>query len=865
MSQPAPPNLPLRLLRWFCHPDLVEDVEGDLSELFSERAAKNKVLAKIRLFTDVFLLFRPGIIKNFQPYNNTINYAMITNYLKIARRNALRYKGYTLLNLLGLVTGIASALLILLWVNNEVNVDKFHENGDSIYQVFRNMRQSEGEVITVESVPKPAADLMVAEYPEVNKVALLSWSMGRSFGAGDNRATAQGCFANKEFLELFTFPLLVGDKTTALDEINAVILSKTMAIKHFGQAWEEEALGQTLLLEGQYEMKVTGVFEDPGTNSTLDFDWLMPAKQFVSYNDWVDDWGNGSFGVYFTVDSEEKAKVVAKRLRPEIKTHTADASNAGDEELIIHKFQDYYLYSNFDNGVVSGGRVDYIRIMSIVAVFLLVIACINFMNLTTARSDRRSKEVGLRKVMGAQKGSITIQFFVESILFAFVGVVLAVGVTALLLPFFNQLVDRSLFIPFSAPGTWIVLTTITLSVGILSGAYPALLLPAFNIIDSLKNMNHQNKGSAFLRKGLVIFQFAISTVLIIGTAVVYQQLEYALNKDIGLEKENLLSLEIDDRIGERLKTYKNELLQTPGVKAVSATSGNPVAYGRSTSSANWEGKDPAVSYEINVMLSDEDFISTMGMKMKLGRSFSSQINDSTNFIINEVALGLMGFDDPIGKSLSFWGIDGKIIGVVKNFHMRNMHETIAPLIITCIDPSLSSDFMLRIEGDVQNALAGIDVVTKKVLPETEFEYEFVDTVLEASYQGEMTVRTLVTIFAGISIFISCLGLFGLSAFTAEQRAKEVGVRKVQGASVTQIIVLLSKDYARLIVVAFIIAVPIGYYFMQQWLNDFEFRTTLQADIFILAGLASLLIGAITVSFKSYYAAMVNPIKSLRND
>lgn len=855
--------MPFRLLRWFCHPDLLEDVEGDLAELYEERSPKGKLKANLYLFADVMLLLRPGIIKNFQPFNYLINYAMITNYLKIARRYALRYKGYTILNMLGLVTGIASSLLILLWVNNEIGVDKFHENGDEIYQVFRNMRQSEGEVWTVESVPKPAADLMVAEYPEVKELALLSWLMSRDFGVGDDKASADGRFATPEFLSMFSFPLVIGEVEHALEEMNAVVISSSMALKHFGNDWKNIALGQTILLQGEYEMKVTGVFEDPGTNSSLDFDWLMPVKQFISYNDWVDDWGNGSFNIYFTMD-EEKAGIVAERLLPEIKDHTHGASNAGDEELIIHKFQDYYLYSNFDNGVVNGGRIDYVRIMSIVAVFLLVIACINFMNLTTARSDRRSKEVGLRKVMGAQKGSITVQFFVESLIFAFVGVTLAVGVTVLLLPFFNQLVDRSLFIAFSELNTWLVLFGIALVVGFLSGSYPALLLPAFNIIEALKG-KRQGGGSSVLRKGLVVFQFVISTVLIIGTVVIYQQLDYALNKDIGLNKENLLSLRINDGIGDHLKAYKTELLKSTGIKAVTATSGNPVAYGRSTSSANWEGKDPAKGYEINVLLTDEDFISTMGMTMLEGRAFSEQFNDSTNFIINESALRLMGFEDPVGKDLSFWGIDGEIIGVVKNFHMRNMHETIAPLIITCIDPSRSSDFMVRVEGDVQQALASIDEVTKKVLPEMEFEYQFVDTVLEESYQSEITVKTLVTIFAAISIFISCLGLFGLSAFTAEQRSKEVGVRKVQGASVIQIIMLLSKDYAKLIVIAFLIAVPFGYYFMQEWLNGFEFRTTLRPEIFLLAGAVSLIIGAVTVSFKSYYAAVVNPIKSLRSE
>ncbi len=363
----------------------------------------------------------------------------------------------------------------------------------------------------------------------------------------------------------------------------------------------------------------------------------------------------------------------------------------------------------------------------------------------------------------------------------------------------------------------------------------------------------------------MVFQFTISTVLIIGTAVIYKQLAYVLSKDIGLDKENLLAVSLDTETVDQLEAYKTELLKSRHVRATSATSGNPVHYGTSTSSANWEGKDPTAGHEINVMLTDKDFIQTMGMEMIAGRAFSHDYNDSTNFIINEVAADIMGFDDPIGKKLSFWGINGKIIGVVKNFHMTSLREAIAPLIITCIDVSGSSVVMVRTHGNLQEALLSLEEITKRVYPDSEFDYQFVDDALEDSYKSEMTVSTLVNIFAIISIFISCLGLFGLSAFTAEQRAKEVGVRKVQGASVSQIIVLLSRDYARLMLIAFIIAIPIGFYFMQQWLNDFEFRTRLGIDVFLLAGLTSIVIGIAAMSFKLYQAAVVNPIRSLRNE
>jgi ABC-type antimicrobial peptide transport system permease subunit len=864
-SIPTPPKLPLKFLKWFCHPELVEDVEGDLSEIFAARYRLGKLKAKLLFGLDILLLLRPGIIRNIEPFNKKINYAMLSNYIKIARRNAMLYKGYTLLNLLGLITGITSSLLILLWVNDEVSVDKFHTNGEQIYQLFRNMNQSAGNVTTVPSIPKPASDLMRAEYPEIDQIALLSWSMDRGFGKGEKKVNEEGRFASPSFLEVFTFPLIIGDQSTALNDINSVVLSESLAEKHFGEQWRNQALGKTLLLEDKQEMVVTGVFEDIGTNSTLDFDWIMPATQFINENDWVEDWGNGSFSVYFTVDSEQKATIVADRIVNAIKDHTVGAGNAGDETLIINKFTDTYLYSNFENGKVNGGRIEYVRIMTLVAFLILMIACINFMNLTTARADRRSKEVGLRKAMGAQKASISIQFFIEAFIFATIAVVLSVLMAVLILPFFNQLVDKSLFFDFELLQTWGVFIGLIVGVGLISGSYPAFVLPAFNIIKSLKGGTNNTKGSAFVRKGLVVFQFSISILLIIGTTIIYQQLQFVLNKDIGLDKENLVDVRIESDSVQQIDAYKTELLKLAQVKAVSATSGNPVSYGRSTSSANWEGKDPAAGYEINVMLSDKDFIPTMGMKMTAGRSFSADFADSTNFIINEVAAQLMGFDNPVGKSLSFWGINGQIIGVVKNFHMRNLHEPIAPVIISCYDYSRSSNLMIRIQGDISQAIEQVEVVTNALYPGMGFQYRFADELLEKSYESEMTVNKLVNIFALISIIISCLGLFGLSAFTAEQRSKEVGVRKVLGSSELEIVLLLSKDYGKLIFIAFLVAIPFGYYITQDWLNNFEFRMAIQPQVFVYAGLISLLIGAITVSFKSYQAAVVSPVQSLKSD
>lgn len=815
MKQPvhiSPPKLPLRFLKWFCSPELVEDVEGDLSELFRQRYEKDQNKARALFWWDVLLLFRPGIIREIKLRQGLNQNIMLKNYFKIALRNALRYKGYTSLNLFGLIVGIASSMLVLLWVQDERNMNGFHENRDKIYRVFRNMKQSNGAVSTSTSVPKPLADLLNEEYSEVDAIASFSWQMDLKLTFGDQSTVEEGNFASPEFLNMFSFPLLVGDKDKALNELNSILISRAAAEKHFGENWKTKALGKIFKLETG-NVAVSGVFENPGPNSTLQFDWLRPVEVYYSANGWVNDWGNGSFGLFLSIADDEKAARVADKVLMEIMDHTADNNAAGDEEVIIQKFTDTYLYSNFDNGVIDGGRIDYVRIMTVVAVFILIVACINFMNLTTARSGRRAKEIGLRKVMGAEKRSISTQFFFEAMLLTVIAVAISALVVVLLLPYFNGLVDKSLVLDFTQVNTWYFLGGLVIIVGSLSASYPALLLPTFGILQSMKGGIKQSGFADFFRKGLVVFQFAISTLLIIGTAVVYKQIDYVLNKDLGLVKENLVAIRLQPGTLQKLETYKTEMLRLPEVSAVTASTGNPLSYGRSTSSARWEGRDPSAGYEVNVIISDEDFIRTTGMEILAGRDFSEQIQDSTNFIINEVAAGLMGFEDPIGENLSFWGINGKVTGVVKNFHMRNMYEPIAPLIITCIDPSQAAIMLVRIESNTAEVLKSIEEITAELSPGYDFNYEFIDEVYAEGYRSERTVGTLANIFAFISILISSLGLLGLTSYAAEQRSMEIGVRKVHGASIFQILMLLSKDYSRLIILSFILAIPVGYYVM----------------------------------------------------
>lgn len=861
----APPKTALRFLRWFCNPELVEDVEGDMSELFALRHTENKRTARLFFFWDVLLLMRPGIMKQLEFNKGQNNIAMFNNYLKIALRNALRYKGYTALNLMGLVVGIASSILVLLWINDEVSINKFHEKGDAIYQVFRNMKQSSGVVSTTPTLPKPLGDLVREEYSEVDQVAWVSGPTNMRLDISEQTTEESGRFVSTEFLNMFSFEYLLGDKNSALKELNAILISRSVAEKYFGLSWREEALGKIITVDEQADVIVSGVFEDIGPESTMRFDWLLSAQVYIGLNDWINDWGNGSFRTYITISDPEKVQAVSDRILMEIKTHTVGNPSAGDEEVIIQKFEDTYLYSKFENGVVAGGRIDYVRIMTFVAIFILVVACINFMNLTTARSSRRSKEIGLRKVMGAPKRSISAQFYFEAILLTILAVVISVFTVLLLLPVFNDLVGKSLSLDFTALNTWYFLIGLTLSVGLLSGSYPALMLSTFSIIESMKGNVKQSSFADYFRKGLVVFQFAISTLLIIGTTVVYKQLNYVLNKDLGLDKENLIAVRMDGDLATRMETYKAELLRIPEVTHVSAAAGTPLNYGRSTSSTEWDGKNPSEGYEVNIMLSDQDFIRTSGMEILAGRDFAQEIQDSTNFIINEVAAKLMGFEDPIGKGLSFWGIEGKIIGVVKNFHMADLYEPIAPLIVTCFDITRSSVALVRVNQSNSETLAAIEKVTTSLNPTFDFEYEYIDQAYAESYNSERTISTLVNIFALIAILISSLGLLGLTSYATEQRSREIGVRKVHGASVFQILVLLSKDYSKLILISFALAIPVGHYVTQGWLANFEFRTTLDPFVFVLAGLIAFVLGVLAVSAKSYQAARVNPVKSLKQE
>ncbi len=830
-------------------------------ELYNERHQKNSKLATIRLFLDVLFLFRPGIIRNVNSKVNLNNSAMLRNFIITTLRFALRHKGYTSLNLIGLSVGISAVMIILLWINDEISMDTFHTNSHRTVKLWRNMHQTNGEIITTSAIPQPLEILLEEEYPEIDQVALIGWEMELAFRKGESVSYETGRYVSPEFFSIFSFPILLGNKGDLFSDMNSIVITERLATKYFGASWREEAIGNTINVN-ERQLVVSGVMEIPGPNSSVDFDWLTPAQEYMNRNSWVESWYNGGFSMVLTLRDMSDFDAVQERIEQEVNKHT---NYEADERIFMQRFPDVYLNSNFENGIPSGGRIEYVRILFIVAIFIMLIACINFMNLATARSNRRAREIGIRKVMGARKGGIRTQFFTESFMTSGLSVMVGVLIVLIVLPYFNQLTGKYLTLDFASPLLWGLIISIIVISGVLSGSYPALLLASFGITDSMKGVVGNKMGGGIIRKALVIFQFSLSILLIIGTAVVYQQMSFVLNMSLGLDRENVLYVEMQRDLVSDLDVYKNELASIPEVTAVTAASGNPLSYGRSTGSAEWPGKDPNANVEINVLNVDLDFLTTMKGEIIQGRDFSSEIlTDTANYIINEVTAEILGFQDPIGQDFSIWGLEGKIIGVVRNFHMDSMFEPIDPLVIR-LDPNSTFLALIRIRQDITKVLPQVEKITTGLSPAYPFKYGFLDDEYTRSYQSEMVLGSLAMIFSLISILISCLGLLGLSSYSTTQRAREIGIRKVHGANVAQLVMMLSKDYAKLMLVSFVIGAPIAHLVMKEWLNSFAFRTEINFLVYFLIGIAVFVGGALTVSLKSYQAATISPTHTLKDE
>jgi putative ABC transport system permease protein len=787
---------------------------------------------------------------------------MFKNYLLVALRNLRRFKGYSFINIFGLAIGLCCALLILLWVQDELSYDKFHRNAKNLYRVEQNQFYG-GQPYHVNVMPFPSGPVWKEKIPEIQDATRYAWCGGLAFRHGDNTYFENDVYGvDPAFFTMFDYLLRSSDRSLVMNDPYSVVINEATAIKYFG---DENPIGQVLLVDNQYELTVTAVLEKNHFSSVLNPVILINMELMKVLDRYSDNWGSNNVGTYILLSDNADIKEVNRKItevtyqnREPAETVYMAAPMTG-----IH----LHGYFGFDKDPIG---IVYIYVFSIIAGFVLLIACVNFMNLATARSAMRAREIGMRKVVGACRKNIIFQFIGESILLAFVAALVALVFVILLLPMFNQIAGkeigwRSLFQWKFLLGT----LAITIIAGIVSGSYPALFLSGFQPVKVLKG-NLQLGRSQILRKALVVFQFAMSIILIISALTVYHQLKFMRSKDLGFDDQQVVAISLYGNIGKSYESLRQELTRLPEVLGITASSHRPTNIGSNSSGVDWDGKDQDMKIVVGMSSVDFDYIETMKIQMLEGRAFSrafpsDPLNDNKGgaFVINERLAKLMNKESVVNQRLHFAGVDGTIIGVMKDFHFRSVHNEIEPLALF-IAPEWFSTMLIRLQpGDPAASLAAVKTVWNRLLPNYPFEYRFLDEDFEWMYRNDVRTSKLIKYFTFLAIAIACLGLFALASFTAERRTKEIGIRKVLGSSVSNLIILVSSEFTKWVLVANLIAWPTAWYIMQKWLQNYFYHTNLQILIFILAGILTLISAFITVSYQSIKVATANPVKALR--
>jgi putative ABC transport system permease protein len=784
---------------------------------------------------------------------------MFRNYVKIAWRNIAKSKTFSFINVLGLALGMTSSLLILLWVQDERSIDQFHANGPRIYQVMENQQWTGNDISSTPSTPGPLALALTAEVPEVEKSVKITWQEEQLLSVGDKAYKEKGRYASPDLFQIFSFPLIQGNPKTAIVGPSSIVISEKVALKLFGRS---DVVGRTVRVNNKDDHQVTGVVKDIPETSSLKFDFVLPETPYEKENEWLTKWENNGIRTFALLHQNADVNVVNAKILNMVRKHDKNVTTI---TTFMFPYEEAYLHSKFTNGKPDGGRIEYVRLFTIVSIFLLIIACINFMNLATARSAKRAKEVGIRKVVGAERSYLVGQFVGEAVLMSLLSLLIAMILVPLLLPVFNTLTEKHISIQYTNPFYWLILLGLALVTGLVSGSYPALFLSSLQPVRVLKGTLRFNAGAVLFRQGLVVFQFSLSLLLIIGTLIAGRQVDYIRTKNLGLDRENVAYMTLEGDLSKRFDSFREELLQAPGIQSVSSSGNDPMEIGSSTIGVEWKGKPEGDKTLFTNMAVSYDFIKTMKIKLLAGRDFSKTfVTDSTNYLVNEEAARRMGMKNPVGQDLKFWSKSGKIIGLMKNFHLNSLRVAIEPLIIR-LDSTNYTLLVRTHPGQTEQALKSMERLAKQFNPAYPFDYRFADESFREQYKSETLIGKLANYFAIIAIFIACLGLFGLAMFTAEQRTKEIGVRKVLGASVTSIVALLSKDFLKLVLISIFIASPLAWYAMHQWLADFAYRIDIEWWVFVLAGLLAVGIAQLTVSFQSIKAALMNPVKSLRSE
>jgi putative ABC transport system permease protein len=800
---------------------------------------------------------------------------MLQNYLKIALRNLLRNKVYSFINIGGLAVGMAVAMLIGLWVWDELSFNKYHKNYDKIGRAMQ-MQTQNGAVFTMQYMPIPLGEELKTKYGNNFKyLAMASFEGDHILSVGNKNLSKSGNYIDFEAPKMLSLKMLQGTNE-GLKSPNSILLSETTAKAFFG---ESNPINQTMKIDNRLDVKVTGVYEDlPFNTEFKNLKFIAPWDLYVSSEPWVKKlkedrvWDNNSYQIYAQIADNVDFETVNKRILRSKYNKVDEGSKRFDAKIFLHPMKDWHLKSNWVNGVNTGGLIDYVWLFGIIGIFVLILACINFMNLSTARSEKRAKEVGVRKAIGSARGQLITQFLSESLLVAFFALILSLLLVELALPFFNEVADKKMTILWSDPSFWILLIGFSMLTGLIAGSYPALYLSSFQPVKVLKGTFKVGRFASLPRKVLVVFQFTVSMALIIGTVIIYLQIQFSKNRPIGYDRDNLMMIMMKTpEFHDKSEILRNEL-KTSGAIVEFAQSSSPLTDIWSRSGGfNWQGKDPNLDTDFGIIRVTPEFGKTVGWNFKEGRDFSRAFSrDSLSIVINEAAVKFMALKNPIGKTIR-WGDDkgGKdyiIIGVIKDMLMQSPYKPVIQSIYF-LDNKYYNWINLKLNPNksASESIAKIGAVFKKHISSAPFEYKFADDEFAAKFKTEEQIGKLALFFAILAIFISCLGLFGLASFVAEQRTKEIGIRKVLGATVMNLWTLLSKDFVFLVIVSVVIATPIAYFFMNNWLQKYDYRTNISWWVFAFSGVGVLAITLLTVSFQAIRAALANPVKSLRTE
>ncbi len=852
----APPYLCKRIFKYFIPEFDWIYFFGGIDEVYCGiRCSKGKFLADVWYWIQLTKSL-PSLFSK----KSGGSFIMLKNYLKTGIRTLLRHKGYSTLNIMGLAVGLAVCILIFLWVQDELGYDRFHTNADRIYRVIEHEELSSGEVLSYSQQGPALAPILKADYPEILESVRFRVLGDRLVKFGDHKFYEKGfAFADPAILTMFTFPLKIGDPASTLTNPSSIIISENMARKYFEN---KDPLGKILRVDNHTNFIVSGVMENIPSNSHLKFDFLAKFDSIKNFGQPVTGWGSFYLDTYVLLAEAVDHRNVDQKIKNVISEHSD-----GDSFFIdLQPLTQIRLFSNAILTPRVDGDIKYVVIFSLIAVFILLNACINFMNLTTARSGQRAREIGMRKVVGARRKELVHQFFGESLLMAFISLIFAVGLVLALLPFFNQLSGKDL--PLMVLGRLHVilgLLGITLTAGLISGIYPALFLSSFQPVSVLKNAFKSGLHGNVFRRTLVIFQFVLTTVLIIGTVVVYRQFNFLRQQNLGYEKDQVMCIRLPGNLREKTDLMRTTFERIPGVLNTAAASTVPGRRRATLTLDQWEGRDSEDRFELGLLDVDQGFLSTFKLEIAEGRFFSRDFttDEDNAVVVNEAAIRAIGMKDPVGK----WILDPElmIIGVIKDFNLRTLHHKVAPLAISMRKSRLRHMFIKIAAVNIPRTIVSLKSSWISLVPEYPFDFMFLDEQLEELYHADQRVGKIINAFAGLALFVACLGLFGLASFVAERRTKEIGIRKILGASNPVIFHLLARDFIRWILLANLIAAPIAAYATMKYLKIYAYHIKLEPMVFLIPGLLTLLVSLLTISWQAIRAATADPVKSLRNE